>query len=385
MSENQVAIFVENKINDRIRDHNEYVKRCYYLHSELTDEEYNEMLDKLDESIRNPPEEYKVDQLVRNEYINLCLKERKLILSDMKKSKDFKICLDDERRKLSKISINNVQLVQNLKDYTEEQIAYYYKDLMDSYFDMFVDKVKRLCPDDKDYSKTISSVYTSKNSKKTMKILITFFNSMKMYLHGTIMKLQDINTNDYMKIEEFMKKEIMRLIDVMHAFIYNFIEKQLKYINDSEMSDSKIVKIYSESVMAQMNESLMTTLPIELQQEFKDRSETCTKRFEFYYNENIKPLTYEEMKTENEDIEEVIINRNIKELKSDLIPSTTGFLDTFGIGDEIMIEELLNLYNQYYGKNTTKIGLGKTTIIKENFTKKNTKRNGKWVTIYTRI
>ena len=63
----------------------------------------------------------------------------------------------------------------NVKKYINEQVSYYQKDIIDCYFEMFVDKVNEMCPKDKNYIKTIESVYRNKNSRKAMDILNKFF------------------------------------------------------------------------------------------------------------------------------------------------------------------------------------------------------------------
>ena len=76
---------------------------------------------------------------------------------------------------------------------------------------MFIDKVKALCPEDKDYSKTIRCVYDMKQSKKAVKILNEFFNQIKSFVMQLIDKLNEFSFVKFVEVEKEMKYQISKL------------------------------------------------------------------------------------------------------------------------------------------------------------------------------
>ena len=61
---------INDKLNKLIEEHNKYVKLNYYLHKELTNEEYIQLIREIDEKMSFPPKKYRYNQLLRETYIN---------------------------------------------------------------------------------------------------------------------------------------------------------------------------------------------------------------------------------------------------------------------------------------------------------------------------
>ena len=62
---------------------------------------------------------------------------------------------------------------------------------------MFVDKVKNLTKKEKDYTKTIESVYRCKNSKTAMNIILKFMDSMKNSLIKMSMNVKNSESVEF--------------------------------------------------------------------------------------------------------------------------------------------------------------------------------------------
>ena len=389
-----VNTYVENRIHKLMKEHDEVVKEQYYLHKELTDEEYNKLINDLEMRQYNVPEEYlkptnpyTTEKQICDEWKLMCIKEKGLIERDMKRMHEFKAFIESERKKLMTVPTNSLKLTSNLRDYITKQIHYYYKDIYVTYYDMFHEKIINLCPKSKDYSKTIKSVYDMKQSKKATKILNEFFDKLKAFLYNLVSKFNDIDTNTqtYMLIEKFMTEKMNSFLMTFDIIIGDFIEKQLNYIDDDTMDNSKIAKQYCEHVMAEMNKSFMTDLPEILNQELSIRCEDFYDSFIWYFSNKIdlNSLRINKEETPEENITESKVKSltvSIVEVKKE--KSFIQFLDS--LPDEfIECNELVSKYNEYFGTSYTNKGFGNLKVIKDSFDKKpNVKRGGKILTLY---
>ena len=387
-----VQDYVEKRIQKLMKEHDEVVKEQYYLHRELTDEEYKKLINDLEMRQNNVPEEYlkstnpyTTEKQIQDEWRLMCIKERNLIERDMKKMHEFKAFIESERKKLMTVPTTSLKLTSNLRDYITKQIHYYYKDIYETYYDMFHDKIIKLCPESKDYSKTIKSVYDMKQSKKATKILNEFFDKLKSFLYNLVSKFNDIDTNTqtYMIIEKFMKEKMNSFLMAFDLVIGDFIDKQLNYIDDEPMDNSKVAKQYCEHVMAEMNKSLMTDLPEVLNQELNIRCEDFYDSFVWYFNNKIDLNSLRIKKDEEVEVSQPksqALTAPVIEVKNE--KSFIQFLDS--LPDEfIECNELVSKYNEYFGTSYSNVGFGKLKLIKDSFEKKpNVKRNGKVLTLY---
>ena len=342
-----VQIFdVSNKIQTLIAEHKQFVLANNFLHKEFTLNEYQQMIKEIEEKMLNPPEdkikpndEFTTRQMLRDAYVNYCKKEIELLNRDMKRLNDFNSFIESEKIKASKYPKSTDDVIRNMKEFINEKISYYHKDLISSYFDMFVDKVKNLTKKDKDYTNTIESVYRCKNSKTAMNIILKFMDSMKNSLIKMSMNVKNSESVEFYKMESILKSQCLKLIEKIHYVIYKFIERQINYIDDEEeMNDSKVVKLYAESCISQLNQAMMKELPERLNEEFsiciEDRMEDLSYIWrnqigcDFVKNKSItqnvatKGLTYEAHGARGfaqEEQETTIIEINNKPLVAEVI------------------------------------------------------------------
>lgn len=420
-----MTVYVERKLNSLNKEHEQEVKNTYYLGKEYSEEEYKNMIQDLDEKINFPPkdkitltdetinklygineEEYKnlpdtekteimyhINELqmqLRKAYVDDCENEKQLILRDMKRTRDYKLFISKTKRELESYPKSTDELMKKLNEYITKTINYYHKDIVDSCFDLFVNKINQLCPEDKNYSRTIESVYRNRGSKKAMDIFAKFFETMKNKLILMVMNIKRCESIEFCKMYQILKNEIKKLIEKMHYIIYNFYEQQINYIDsEEEMSDSRIVKMYTETCMSQINQALISELPPILDEELKivleDRIEDlqCVWKREIGYefiNQNNKQLT-NDIKDEPKI---TIVEVDNKPLVAEVIdakpvltltekPSLENFISTVPDG-WIDINDLTEMYNKYFGTNVSNIGFSKIKGIKDLFTKK---RNNK--------
>lgn len=400
--QNEIVVYVKNKLNKLIEEHEKDVKLNYYLHKEYTDEEYQKIINKINESIMNPPEEkitpdknsdtYITRELLREAYINDCNHEKKLIEKDMKRANDFKKFLTQKKRELENYPKNTDDLIIQLQEFINKQINYYHKDIVDSYFDLFVNKIIKLCPDDKDYSNTIASVYRNKNSKKAMNIIVKFFETIKTFLLTILMNVKRCESLEYYRMFVLLKNEFKKLIEKLHLIVYNFIEIHISYISDDdEMSNSKVVKTYAETCMSQLNQALISELPELLDKEFKIAITDRMEDLKYIWNKQIGyefiPNMTNKMMTNDTSI--VFVN-NKPLICEVIIPekqvshSIEDFLAKIP-SKQIEINSLVEMYNNYFGTSITNRGISQKKEIKSNFKVIKRTEQRKTVTYYQKL
>mgnify|MGYP000854856306 FL=1 len=381
MSEKALVIF-DNKINEIKREHDEYVKRTYYLQKEYTDEEYEEMIDKINNEIKNTLTSYTKDEVLKNAYLEQLNHEKELIERDMKKAKEFQDYLLMKREEFLNLPKNIDDVISQCIEYIKKQVNYYHKDLTEYYFEKFVETIKAMCPVDKNYSKTISSVYRSKNSKKAMDIIQKYFDLIKNELIKFLMKLKQIEHSktscSYVRMKKDINNQATTVISKIHLVICNFIDEQLKLVDNTEMSDSRIVKIYTETVMRQMNQSLMFELPPLLDEYYQNSITNAIANIQFSLGYENKAIT-EDLRS-NEKVDEEIVNEIVNVI-SNSNPTMNSFLNQLP-EEKIEINVLVGMYNNYFNKSISNIGFGKLKEIKSNFTVEKKNERGKKKTYY---
>ena len=399
-----IQIFdVSNKINKLIEEHKQFVLANNFLHKEFSVNEYQQMIKDIEEKMLNPPEdkikptdEFTTRQMLKDAYVNLCKREIELLNRDMKRLNDFNSFIESEKIKASKYPKSTDDVIRNMKEFINEKISYYHKDLISSYFDMFVDKVKNLTKKDKDYTKTIESVYRCKNSKTAMNIILKFMDSMKNSLIKMSMNVKNSDSVEFYKMESILKSQCLKLIEKIHYVIYKFIEQQINYIDDEEeMNDSKVVKLYAESCISQLNQAMMKELPEILNEEFMVCVEDRMEDLSYIWRNQIgcdfvknKSLT-QNVATEAQDEETTIVEINNKPLVAEVIEVKTNdknkdfnsFLDLIP-NESVEVNELTEMYNNYFGVNISARGFGMMRNIKDSFTKESKIIKGKRVTTY---
>ena len=388
-SEEQINKYINGKIQKLNTEHQQEVKRTYYLKKEYSKEDYNKMIDQIYYNIQHIPDEilkskdeFISSDMIKEQYISNCKNEIELIESDMKKAEDFQKFLVEERKKLEKYPRCNQNVIDNLTEYINQTVNYYHQDLIDEYFDLFVQKVKNICPKDKDYSKTIESVYLNKNGKRAMQILDKFSQKLINALITITLTIKNNKTSEFMMIETVFKNKFYRLIDIMYLFISNFIKKQINSIPEAhEMSNSKLVKSYAESLMFRLNESLTENLPELLNEEFMERvnylKEDLTANKSF-----TGMLKYDKVEKSTDPLVEEVDEDAVIVIQ-DSKPTFENFLKTLP-DDEIEVSELCSMFNNYFNTNVSTRSFSMMNNTKKYFDKRYIIRKGKKTSLYTK-
>ena len=386
----------KTKIMNKYRsEHSEHVAKHYFLHKELTEEEYNQCINDLEECLLHPPEKYNTTELIQS-YKDSVQHEILLIKRDQEQTRNFNIFLKEKEDELNQYPTNNSKLLSNLSKYITTRSNYYLKDLFDSYFDMFVEKVTNLCPEDKDYNKTIRSVYTCRNSRKATDSISNIFHKITTTFNSMIQYLNHSPLTCYYTIQKILEKEFDRLLSVAHTLIYNFISNRLDCYDDEQMNDSRAVKAFCEMIMSDLNNDLINILPVELGEELsircQDRIENIDVTFQQQFNislvalkppeplESLEPPANQKQLTITPIIQEKVNQPEIRITK----PTLESFIENLPL-TPIELSILTERYNQTFGTNLSSNSLSKIKNFRPRFTVTQKKINGKCVTVYTKI
>ena len=386
----------KTKIMNKYRsEHNEHVAKHYFLHKELTEEEYNQCINNLEECLLHPPEKYNTTELIQS-YKDSVQHEILLIKRDQEQTRNFNNFLKEKEDELNQYPTNNSKLLSNLSKYITTRSNYYLKDLFDSYFDMFVEKVTNLCPEDKDYNKTIRSVYTCRHSRKATDSISNIFHKITTTFNSMIQYLNHSPLTCYYTIQKILEKEFDSLLSVAHTLIYNFISNRLDCYDDEQMNDSRAVKAFCEMIMSDLNNDLINILPVELGEELsircQDRIENIDVTFQQQFNislvalkppeplESLEPPANQKQLTITPIIQEKVNQPEIRITK----PTLESFIENLPL-TPIELSILTERYNQTFGTNLSSNSLSKIKNFRPRFTVTQKKINGKCVTIYTKI
>ena len=156
-SKMSIQKFVADKLIKLDEEHKQYVKKTYHFHTEYTKEEYEEMISAVEEDMMKIPEELlkcppeysneerdRYMKMVRSAWVNDHKREIELIKRDMKRAEEYKLYRQQKEIELSRYPKSNDDVIRNLKIFINEKVNYYHKDLIDSYFDMFVSKIRSM-------------------------------------------------------------------------------------------------------------------------------------------------------------------------------------------------------------------------------------------------
>ena len=386
----------KTKIMNKYRsEHKEHVAKHYFLHKELTEEEYNQCIYDLEECLLHPPEKYNTTELIQS-YKDSVQHEILLIKRDQEQTRNFNIFLKEKEEEINQYPTNNSKLLSNLSKYITTRSNYYLKDLFDSYFDMFVEKVTNLCPEDKDYNKTIRSVYTCRHSRKATDSISNIFHKITTTFNSMIQYLNHSPLTCYYTIQKILEKEFDSLLSVAHTLIYNFISNRLDCYDDEQMNDSRAVKAFCEMIMSDLNNDLINILPVELGEELsircQDRIENIDVTFQQQFNislvalkppeplESLEPPANQKQLTITPIIQEKVNQPETRRTK----PTIEYFIENLPL-TPIELSILTERYNQTFGTNLSSNSLSKIKNFRPRFTVTQKKINGKCVTVYTKI
>ena len=102
-----------NIMNKYRSEHSEHVAKHYFLHKELTEEEYNQCINNLEECLLHPPEKYNTTELIKA-YKDSVQHEILLIKRDQEQTRNFNIFLSEKEEELNQYPTNNSKQVQTM-------------------------------------------------------------------------------------------------------------------------------------------------------------------------------------------------------------------------------------------------------------------------------
>ena len=184
--------------------------------------------------------------------------EIKPFIRDKLRTIDFEERFEARRKELE------IKYYQPTKYATTEVVKYIndsHQEMLDFIFESFVDKVKKLCPEDKDYEQTIKSVYDNKYSQK----VIDVFESLRGNLLRTFTELIKACDNP-LKLSDTLQMKMFNLYADMEGEIEDLINTQ----PDKQMSSSRLVKSYSQSLLSSIHQFIINVLSKMIQERLQE-------------------------------------------------------------------------------------------------------------------
>lgn len=394
----QIKAIVDKKINALIKQHEEEISgktsefTKNWFGKEFTLEEYKEMIAKSEEALHKIPPEYSTPEM-RIAYQNTVEKEIEYIKQDMQRMLDFKDYLRrEERRIYEEYPLNIYQLIDNVKRYIKNRILYYQKEITTEYYESFKDKVMKLYPKDgKDYSRTVSLIFRTKTSKKSMDVIYNFFEMLENKLNVAVSMFGNYNGNEYGKLQQLLKSIVEKTIEHFYFVITDFLIEYINCIDDGEMTDSQTVRTYAEYCIREMNAALLKDLPDILNnamyEKFEDMIETLKYRSNELLGFNVSKIEDKAHTREAESSPSITYSEESSDVEVVITKPKRDFNDFLKtIGNEaIVADDLVRLYNNYFGVNVNIESLSKKAEFKEHFNVKRVMRSGKKVRVYVKI
>ncbi len=354
----------QNDIDDFIEDLEkqidllpEYVERKLIHQYHKENHLYPEMKDELPQTIC---------------MLERCKHENELAIADWKEK-----CLakekEEERKRLQEylsLPHNNKDVIEHLNEFVHLYVNSNFSELLDEYYTMY----ERLFSDlnKSKYSKTIRNVFNEKNSKKVMKMFNEHNLIIENRLNHLINYVQFNKTDNFEAIEFELKKSFGKFIDDHFMSIYQFLNKTLNNLesNTKPFENSTALKTFAQMTVSQINQILIQELPNALNSKFEDYYLTLKEKI---YGED---KASDEVKENKEYIE---IKEVSKVLSLDL--TLDSFMSTLP-NNWIEINELVEMYNKYFGSNVNSRGFSRIKGIKDAFEKKTDRKNNKKTTFY---
>ena len=170
--------------------------------------------------------------------------------------------------------------------------------------------------------------------------------------------------------------------------IYQFLRRALNKLekNIKPFNSSTALRTFAQSIITQINQILIDELPNTLNQRFEEYylalKEKLFNEKEEQKVERIreKALCAAGVAPENKVEEPVSLEPKVKTNLS-LTLDLNSFIEVIPDG-WLQINDLVKMYNAYFGKNVTNIGFSKLKGINEAFTKKTQIVKGKKLTLY---
>ena len=399
---------IVDDVNNKIKLYKSIVKDKAQKLTEDEKEEFNVEIKRLRKEIDNLPE-YVENKIKRNYYkeyhlypemkeelpktifmLERCRHENELAIADWKEK-----CLEkekeEERKRLEEylsIPHNNNDVIKNLNEFVSLTVQSNFSELLDEYYSMYEKLFNDL--DKEKYSKTLRCAFDEKSSKKVMKMFIEHNKIIENRLSYLINHVRFNETNEYQLIENTLKKSLAKFINDHFMNIYQFLRRALNKLekNIKPFNSSTALRTFAQSIITQINQILIDELP-----------NTLNQRFEEYYLSLKEKLFNEKEEQKVERIKEKalcaagVAPENKVEEPVSLEPKVTvktnlslsldlnSFIEVIPDG-WIQINDLVKIYNNYFGKNVSNIGFSKLKGINEAFTKKTQITKGKKLTLY---
>lgn len=415
-NENKIISFKPNlceelqqRIEKEIKLHIEQRKRNKLLdlldEEELTVEEYNNIINNLEENFNKivcKRSDFE-DQNVR--FDELKQYSQQLLIDEIERNKRERDELINFNNNLIKIrqelEYNYTYPINNLLDEIIKHINFYHQQLIDTIFEEFVNKVEKMCPkNDKSYKQTIKSVYIGRQSKKVIDLFTELTNKLTKLFTELINKIgkNEIFSTDFNNFKELMRlKSFLKNIvsDIFYSTITAEICYKIEQLPEKEMTDSNLVKTYSQSLLSQLNSFIIEEIPPKIEEKFNYYSKRIYNFNEKFVKNISNKVIVEEIDNDlqsktQQNCDNNSIKSNQIEIENNSVETKTidSFINTLSL-DLIEVNQLTELYNEYFNlindKRISSKGFGK--ILKNNSRLKKTikKIKGKKYTYYQRL
>jgi len=397
---------IVDDVNNKIKLYKSIVKDKAQKLTEDEKGEFNDEIKRLRKEIDNLPE-YVENKIKRNYYkeyhlypemkeelpktifmLERCRHENELAIADWKEK-----CLEkekeEERKRLEEylsIPHNNNDVIKNLNEFVSLTVQSNFSELLDEYYSMYEKLFNDL--DKEKYSKTLRCAFDEKSSKKVMKMFIEHNKIIENRLSYLINHVRFNETNEFELIETELKKSLAKFINDHFMAIYQFLRRALNKLekNIKPFNSSTALRTFAQSIITQINQILIDELPNTLNQRFEEYylslKEKLFNEKEEQKVERIKEkaLCTADVAPEIESKSEEVIESKVKTNLS-LSLDLNSFIEVIPDG-WLQINDLVKMYNNYFGKNVTNIGFSKLKGINEAFTKKTQITKGKKLTLY---
>lgn len=370
---------IENNINEEIE--------VYRKMKLLDDDEEEYSIEELDELIK---EYEKMLPKLPEAFERYSAEQR---IEEFKKSKNEKIQFNkhlDELRK--KLEYKFTYPLESMVKRITEEINECHQELINSIFEEFVEKIKKMCPEDRNYEGTIKAVYVDKQSKKVMEIFLEL--SMKL-IEGFTRIITNLGNNEmyssdiksYKKLAELEDYINFGLLpDIYWDTILSTIKEKINEFPNNRMNDSKLVKTYSQILLKNLNNSILQIIPKLIEDKLKEHfteiyNLSVMKNVRIKENNPVIEEPSDESITSNN--ENIIIVQSLGNEPDKTIDSFINTLSTEKQG----INTLVELHTRYFENESNPItprGLGMILSKTNRFRKSFAFVNGKKITLYKR-
>lgn len=386
---NEIYDDLEEKANMKLNERKEIIKQ-YDLDKHDDDNELNEIeeyMNKLpvivDERLRR--EYYKKNHVYPDqieEMKDMIIQYENHLNDTMQDLAEWKeYCLTEAKKeeqlrlqKYLSLPHSNEDVITHLIDYSKERINANFTDLLDEYYEMYEQLFDEMIRDK--YKRTIKNVFDTQSSAKVMK---AFTNHNQLLMNRFVYIIEKIKlnlTDEFVLIENELKKSFDKFITDHFMSIYQFLQKNISSIKRSEVEfdNSTALKNYARSVVREINTLLMKGLPEALDQNFTDYIEGFMTKLNVKEGTRTKSITANEVKKEV-----VVIEEEVKSIELTI----DSFMKTVP-DSEMNLKELVDMYNHYFERNISTVGFSKLKDVKNLFTKRAVVKSGKKITYYTK-